>query len=649
MNISILQICLISLFYCFSNISWPFGSMGQWATINRPLVGGLVVGLILGNPVQGTIIGATINVIYLGLVSAGGSLPADSGMAGIMGTTFALIGGLDTNTALALAVPMGLVGAVIEVLTMTGQCMLIPLADKWIEQGKSKLVIWANTWIPYIVKSIIRFIIVFVILYFGSNALDSVTNALSGRVLDALSVMGGMLPAVGIMGTTFALIGGLDTNTALALAVPMGLVGAVIEVLTMTGQCMLIPLADKWIEQGKSKLVIWANTWIPYIVKSIIRFIIVFVILYFGSNALDSVTNALSGRVLDALSVMGGMLPAVGVGMMLLSIFKGNARWFLFLGFLATSFLGLNTIAVAFIFLIVAVLMVGFTESDFAGFKSIQQNNDLSYQYFTKKDLRHSWYLWHWFCESCYNYERMQGLGFCTAMIPLLRKIYKGDDEAMIAAMKRQSMFFNTDHDFGGMILGICASMEEQKRSGADIPDEAFVALKSGLMGPCAGIGDTLSQVVLLPVLSVIFINLATQGAVWAPIAYTVLFMAIFYGVGYWMLNVGYKSGGEAVLKLMESGIFDKVVKVANILGCAVCGALICSYVSFNWNVVMMREGVEVFNLQTGVFDAILPNMMPLLLTMGVYGLSKKGVKSSYITFGTMLLGFVLGLLGVIA
>ena len=125
--------------------------------------------------------------------------------------------------------------------------------------------------------------------------------------------------------------------------------------------------------------------------------------------------------------------------------------------------------------------------------------------------------------------------------------------------------------------------------------------------------------------------------------------MAIFYGVGYWVLNVGYKSGGEAVLKLMESGIFDKVVKVANILGCAVCGALICSYVSFNWNVVMMREGVEVFNLQTGVFDAILPNMMPLLLTMGVYGRSKMGVKSSYITFGTMLLGFVLGLLGVIA
>ncbi len=64
---------------------------------------------------------------------------------------------------------------------------------------------------------------------------------------------------------------------------------------------------------------------------------------------------------------------------------------------------------------------------------------------------------------------------------------------------------------------------------------------------------------------------------------------------------------------------------------------------------LVVTEGVEIFNLQTGVFDAILPNMMPLLLTMGVYGLAKKGVKSSHITFATMALGFVLGMLGLVA
>lgn len=534
MEISILQICLIALFYCFSNISWPFGSMGQWATINRPLVGGLVVGLILGDPVKGVIIGSTINLIYLGVISAGGSLPSDSGLAGVMGTAFAIIGGLDTNTALAIAVPMGLLGSIM----------------------------WT---------------------------------------------------------------------------------------LTMTGQCLLIPLADKWIDQNKPNRIIWANMWIPYIIKFILRFAMAFAILYFGSSALDGIIAALEGPVLDSLSVMGGMLPAVGVGLMLLAIFKGNARWFLFLGFLATSFLGMNTIAVALVFFIVAILVVGFESSDFAGFKSIQQTNSIAYKYITKKDLRHSWCLWHWFCESCYNYERMQGLGFCTAMVPMLKKIYKGKDEEMVAAMKRHAMFFNTDHNFGAMIMGICVSMEEQRRDGADIPDEAFVSLKSGLMGPCAGIGDTLSQVVLLPVLSVIFINLGAQGAIWAPIAYTVLFMAIFYGGGYIMLNIGYKSGGESVLKLMEGGLFDKVIKVANILGCAVAGALICNYVSLSWDVTIVQEGVEMFNLQAGVFDAILPNMMPLLLTMGVYGLAKKGVKSSWITIGTMILGFILGILGLVA
>ncbi len=534
MNVSILQICLIALFYCFSNISFPFGSMGQWATINRPMVGGLVVGLILGDPVTGTIIGATIHILYLGIISAGGSLPSDSGMAGVMGTAFAIIGGLDTEAALALAIPMGLFGSVLSTLTMTGQCLLVPLADKWIKEGKPNRIIWVNMWIPYIIKTIIRFIIAFSILYVGANVLDSITAALEGPVL-------------------------------------------------------------------------------------------------------------------NALNVMGGMLPAVGVGLMLLAIFKGNARWFLFLGFLATSFLGLNTIAVAFIFLIIAVLMANFKEDDFVGFKNIETTNELAYKYVTKKDLTKSWCLWHWFCESCYNYERMQGLGFCNAMIPMLKKIYKDDNNALISAMERHAMFFNTDHNFGAMIMGVCVSMEEQRRDGADIPDEAFVSLKSGLMGPCAGIGDTLSQVVLLPVLSVIFINLSMNGATWAPIVFTILFMAIFYGVGYWMLNVGYKSGGEAVLKLMESGIFDKVIKVANILGCAVAGALICSFVSFNWNVSMSQNGVEFFNLQTGVFDAILPNMMPLLLTLGVYGLAKKGVKSSYITFIVMGVGFVLGILGLVA
>ena len=190
--------------------------------------------------------------------------------------------------------------------------------------------------------------------------------------------------------------------------------------------------------------------------------------------------------------------------------------------------------------------------------------------------------------------------------------------------------------------------MEEQKKLGQEVEDEAFTSLKSGLMGPCAGIGDTLSQVVLIPVLAVIFINLAQNGATWAPIVYTILFLLFFYGAGYWMMKLGYEQGGEAIIRLMESGLFKKVIEVANILGCAVAGALICNYVTFNWTVSIIQQDVTIFDLQTGVFDAICPNLMALIVTMVIYKAIKDGKKTSWVMLVTMAVGFVLGLLHLI-
>ncbi len=530
---SILQVVLISLWFCLSQSTFPLGSMGNWATLNRPLVSGLVVGLILGDPVQGTIIGANINIIYLGIISAGGSLPSDSGMAGIFSTAFALASGLDLNTALALAIPLGLLGGLMNTLIMTLQCFLVKLADKWVRECKANLMI----------------------------------------VVDLV---------------------------------------------------------------------------IPYVIKYIVWFTMAFVILFYGSGAIDSIVNSLQGPILDALNVMGGIVPAVGLGMMLLVIFKGKARYFFFLGFLVSNYFGLSVISVAILFTVVGLLVVNFTPEDFEAFRNVDSSNSHQYELVDRRTLTKCWYMWHNLCESMYNYERMQGIGFCTAIIPALKKIYKDDKDGMVEAMTRHSMFFNTDHNFGAMIMGICISMEEQKKLGENIPNEAFVSLKSGLMGPCAGIGDTISQVVLIPILSVIFINLAMQGAVWAPIAYAVLFLLLFYGVGYWMFKVGYKNGGETVFKIMESGILDKVISFANLLGCAVTGALITNFVSFTWNVTMVQNEVEVFNLQTGVFDAILPNAMPLVITLAVYYANKKGIKPTVVTFATMAIGFILGLLGIV-
>ena len=80
--------------------------------------------------------------------------------------------------------------------------------------------------------------------------------------------------------------------------------------------------------------------------------------------------------------------------------------------------------------------------------------------------------------------------------------------------------------------------------------------------------------------------------------------------------------------------------------GSAVTGQLLCNYISFNWTVSIVQDGFTVFDLQSGVFDAILPNAMKLLLTLGVYWAIKKGKNAMHVTLGVMAIGLVLGLLG---
>ena len=91
MEISIVQAILCGIVYWLAVGNLPF--VGLWS-LQRPLVCGMITGLILGHPVQGAVIGATINLVYLGFMSAGGSMPADMALAGILGTAYAIVGGL---------------------------------------------------------------------------------------------------------------------------------------------------------------------------------------------------------------------------------------------------------------------------------------------------------------------------------------------------------------------------------------------------------------------------------------------------------------------------------------------------------------------------------------------------------------------------
>lgn len=205
---SVFQAILIGLCYYLSNSPWPFGGMGNYAILYRPLVGGFVVGLILGDPVTGTVIGATINLMYIGFISAGGSMPSDMSLAGILGTALAITGGIQAEAALAIAVPLGLLGAIVWVGHMTINTAFVPIAEKYADEGKPEKVWIVNILLPQLVVFAMTFIPCFLAAYFGGAYIQDGINALGGNVLRILGIIGGMLPAVGIGMTLIAIFKG---------------------------------------------------------------------------------------------------------------------------------------------------------------------------------------------------------------------------------------------------------------------------------------------------------------------------------------------------------------------------------------------------------------------------------------------------------
>lgn len=196
MEITAFKAFLIALVYYLGSSTWLAG-VGYY-TLYRPLVAGLVVGLILGEPVQGTIIGATINLMYVGFISAGGALPGDPALAGTLGTALAIGSGLEPEAALALAVPIGLLGTLIWFGRMTINAFFVHWIDQRAEKGDTRGVALLNMLPAQIFLFIISFIPVFLAVLYGPQAVESAIAFLGENVLNALIVVGGMMPALGI-------------------------------------------------------------------------------------------------------------------------------------------------------------------------------------------------------------------------------------------------------------------------------------------------------------------------------------------------------------------------------------------------------------------------------------------------------------------
>jgi PTS system mannose-specific IID component len=512
---------------------WPLG-VGYF-TLYRPLIGGTLVGLILGDVRQGMAFGAALNAVHLGFISTGGTLPSDLVTAGYIGTALALASGLDVDAALAaFGVPLGVLGGVLWYVRMTVGSVVVHWADARADRGDTRGVAAINLW---------------------------------------------------------------------------------------AGQGLLFVL---------------------YAVPT-------FIFCYYGQWGIDRVLALLPDRLVEALSVVGEMLPAVGIGLLLRSMGKLRLAPYFMIGFVLATYLGLPVQVVALLGAAAAWLAVGMGNGRGARAPraTVGGEGRVRATQVPRRVLLGAWWRWLLFLHASYNYERLQGLGFAHAMVPAIEHLYAtASDRA--AALRRHLTFFNSEPQFGALVPGAVIALEEERAAGADLSDEAINGVKSGLMGPLAGVGDSLIQGLVTPILLSLGLSMALQGSLAGPLLYVLLISPVVVGSSYAFWMLGYRWGRAAVSRVLASGWVQALTEAAAVTGMTVVGALAATVVRLS-TPATVAVGQAVVSLQADVLDAILLNALPLALTLAVWRLLHRRVPSVRVIGGLFVLGIAgtyLGLTG---
>jgi mannose/fructose/sorbose-specific phosphotransferase system IID component len=245
-----------------------------------------------------------------------------------------------------------------------------------------------------------------------------------------------------------------------------------------------------------------------------------------------------------------------------------------------------------------------------------------------------------------FNYERFQNLGFWWMIRPTLDHLYP-EKEDRAAAYQRHLTYFNTNPWVVGPIAGVVASMEERKAKGdADVAEEAITSVKVGLMAPLSGIGDSLVFGTVRPILAAVCAALAIDGNILGPILFLAVLLATQFGMRIWGTSIGYRTGTKFLSQIGGSQL-DRVKEGATIVGLAVTGALVATLLKLT-TPFTYENGDATIALQDQL-DSILPGLLPLLASLGVFWLIRKRVSPVWVLIGALVVGLVAGYFGILA
>lgn len=164
--------------------------------IHRPIVTGPIVGLILGDMTTGLIVGAALELVFMGMVPLAGAQPPNVVIGGIIGTSVAILAKLDPQAAIGMAVPFAVAAQAGITLLFTAFSPVMHKADKYAEDTNTKGIDRIN-YLGMAILFVSYFICAFLPIYFGADKAADIVALIPETIIGGLSVAGGIMPAIG--------------------------------------------------------------------------------------------------------------------------------------------------------------------------------------------------------------------------------------------------------------------------------------------------------------------------------------------------------------------------------------------------------------------------------------------------------------------
>lgn len=457
--------------------------------------------------------------------------------------------------------------------------------------------------------------------------------------------VGGSVPPnaqfAGMMATVLAIAAGGKPEIGITLAFPIGVFAQLVLLFDYYLNLGVLHRADAEVASGnvdavkKYQFLAISIMFLTWTFSS-------FLGIYLGSEVVGNFYASLPVWFSTGLSAAGGLMPAIGMAM-LLKMMNVKKYWSLLLiGYVLSTFLNMNILSMAL--LTTAVLVAILTLSKKSRSESVSETTPGSTpsefsKAFTKDDFK-AMNLRSFFIGGSLNYERYLGLGFAYAMLPILKKLYTGDE--LREAVQRHMEFYNTHPWMHNVILGMVTALEEQRSTTKSVSTEAISATKAALMGPTAGFGDSFFKGVIVTITGAFAASLAIDGNPAAPLVFIIPNLIVMLLVRWYGLKWGYQYGSSLIYKLNETNVIETFTTAATIVGMIVTAGLITNYVKFPLAVTFTWGGTELV-LDT-LLNSILPKFLPYLVTFFYYWIITKNPKRGL--YICIALSFAIGIFG---